>query len=167
MSAQRKTVFISCGQYSEEERSLGKRVAELIRECTPFDGYFAENQTTLATLTENVLRQLYESVGIVVIMHHRGMVETPRGKLTRASVWVEQEVAIATLMQQILKRPLRSKPNKPERPTSVSFLSENGDLGNECKGCSESMDFLPTHSPTHNLRCLVRLPRSLAVPAVL
>ena len=49
MSAQRKTVFVSCGQYSEEERALGKRVAVLVRECTPFDGYFAENQTTLAT----------------------------------------------------------------------------------------------------------------------
>jgi hypothetical protein len=25
----------------------------------------------------------------------------------------------------------------------------------------------PTHNPTHNMRCLVRLPRTLAVPAVL
>jgi hypothetical protein len=97
MSEPRKTVFISCGQYSEEERALGKSAAELVRQCTPFDGYFAENQTTLATLTENVLTRLYESVGLIVIMHHRGTVETPRGRLTRASVWVEQEVAVATL----------------------------------------------------------------------
>jgi hypothetical protein len=106
VNEERKIVFVSCGQYSEEERALGKRVAELVREFTPFDGYFAENQTTLATLTENVLRRLYESVGLIVIMHHRGTVETPGRKLTRASVWVEQEVAVATLMQQILKRPL-------------------------------------------------------------
>jgi hypothetical protein len=106
MSEKRKTVFVSCGQFTEEERSLGRRASELIHECTPFEGYFAENQTTLDTLTENVLRRLYESVGLVVIMHHRGTVETPRGRLTRASVWVEQEVAVATLMQQILKRPL-------------------------------------------------------------
>lgn len=108
MSEPRKTVFISCGQYSEEERSLGKRVAELVRQSTPFDGYFAENQTTLATLTENVLRRLYDSVGLIIIMHHRGTVETPTRKLTRASVWIEQEVAVATLMQQILGRPLHA-----------------------------------------------------------
>jgi hypothetical protein len=106
MSLERKSVFVSCGQFSEEERSLGTRVAELVNECTPFAGYFAESQTTLQTLTENVLRRLYESVGLIVIMHHRGTVETPTRTLTRASVWVEQEVAVATLMQQILKRPL-------------------------------------------------------------
>jgi hypothetical protein len=106
MSSERKSVFVSCGQFSEDERSLGKRVAELVDECTPFVGYFAENQTTLETLTENVLRRLYESVGLIVIMHHRGTVETPTRTLTRASVWIEQEVAVATLMQQILKRPL-------------------------------------------------------------
>jgi len=81
-------------------------VAELVDECAPFFGYFAENQTTLETLTENVLRRLYESVGLIVIMHNRGTVETPTRTLTRASVWIEQEVAVATLMQQILKRPL-------------------------------------------------------------
>jgi hypothetical protein len=37
-------------------------------------------------------------------MHHRGKIE---GRNTiRTSVWIEQEVAIATLMQQILGRPL-------------------------------------------------------------
>lgn len=81
-------------------------MAELVDECTTFVGYFAENQTTLETLTDNVLRRLYESVGLIVIMHHRGTVETPNRTLTRASVWIEQEVAVATLMQQILKRPL-------------------------------------------------------------
>lgn len=106
MTAGRKSVFVSCGQFSEEERTLGKRVSELVGECTPFVGYFAENQTTLETLTENVLRRLYESVGLIVIMHHRGKVETPTRTLTRGSVWIEQEVAVATLMQQILKRPL-------------------------------------------------------------
>jgi hypothetical protein len=106
MSSERKSVFVSCGQFSEDERSLGKRVAELVDECTPFVGYFAENQTTLETLTENVLRRLYECVGLIVIMHYRGTVETSTRTLTRASVWIEQEVAVATLMQQILKRPL-------------------------------------------------------------
>lgn len=102
---ERRTIFVSCGQYTKEERELGKGVCELIDESTPFKGYFAQNQTTLQALSENVLRWLYESVGLVVIMHHRGKVE---GRdLIRASVWIEQEIAIATMMEQILHRPLR------------------------------------------------------------
>jgi hypothetical protein len=104
MAERRKTVFISCGQYAPEERELGKRVCEMVAKFTPFEGYFAENQTTLKALSENILRRLYESVGLIVIMHHRGKIEG-RG-ITRASVWIEQEVAIATLMEQILRRPL-------------------------------------------------------------
>lgn len=104
MPEHRKTIFISCGQYSDEERELGKRVSDLATKSTPFEGYFAQDQTTLETLSENLLRRLYDSVGLIVIMHHRGKIE---GRNTiRASVWIEQEVAIATLMQQILGRPL-------------------------------------------------------------
>jgi len=104
MPEQRKTVFISCGQYTEEERELGKRVSDLVTKSTPFAGYFAQDQTTLETLSENLLRRLYESVGLIVIMHRRGKIE---GRDTiRASVWIEQEIAIATLMQQVLRRPL-------------------------------------------------------------
>src|SRR5260370_39431294 len=100
----RKTVFISCGQYAAEERELGKQVCDMVAKYTPFEGYFAENQTTLQALSENVLRRLYESVGLIVIMHHRGKIE---GRTTiRASVWIEQEVAMATLMEQVLGRPL-------------------------------------------------------------
>ena len=37
-------------------------------------------------------------------MHHRGKIE---GRdIIRASVWIEQEVAMATLMEQVLRRPL-------------------------------------------------------------
>jgi hypothetical protein len=104
MTENRKTVFISCGQYAPEERELGKQVCEMVAKYTPFEGYFAENQTTLKALSENILRRLYESVGLIVIMHHRGKIE---GRdIIRASVWIEQEVAIATLMEQILRRPL-------------------------------------------------------------
>jgi hypothetical protein len=71
---------------------------------TIFEGYFAQNQTTPKTLSENVLRRLYESVGLIVIMHHRGKIA---GRdVIRASVWIEQEIAMATLMEQVLGRPL-------------------------------------------------------------
>ena len=101
---ERKTVFVSCGQYTDEERDVGKQACDLVGQYTPFEGYFAQNQRTLKALSENVLRRLYESVGLIVIMHHRGTIEG-RGAI-RASVWIEQEVAMATLMEQVLGRPL-------------------------------------------------------------
>ena len=104
MVDQRKTIFVSCGQYTDEEKDLGKRVCDLVTKSTIFEGYFAQNQTTLKTLSENVLRRLYESVGLIVIMHNRGKIE---GRdVIRASVWIEQEIAMATLMEQVLGRPL-------------------------------------------------------------
>jgi hypothetical protein len=104
MVEQRKTIFVSCGQYTDEEKDLGKRVCDLVTKSTIFEGYFAQNQTTLKTLSENVLRRLYESVGLIVIMHNRGKIE---GRdVIRASVWIEQEIAMATLMEQVLGRPL-------------------------------------------------------------
>jgi hypothetical protein len=106
MSESRKTVFISCGQFTDEERDLGRQVCELVPKLTPFDGYFAQNQSSLKALSENILTRLYESVGLIVIMHHRGKIEGR--EVNRASVWVEQEVAIATLMEQVLHRHLHA-----------------------------------------------------------
>jgi hypothetical protein len=107
MLESRKTVFISCGQFTEEEKHLGSEVCELVAQLTPFVGYFAQNQTSLEALSENILTRLYNSAGLIVIMHHRGKIEGHG--ITRASVWVEQEVAMATLMQQVLRRPLYAK----------------------------------------------------------
>jgi len=65
---------------------------------------------------------LYESVGLIVIIHHRGKIEGCN--TIRASVWIEQEVAIATLMEQVLGRPLYvarrvAMNQKPERPKGL------------------------------------------------
>ena len=128
MVEQRKTVFISCGQYTDEEKELGKRVCDLVTKSTIFEGYFAQNQTTLKTLSENVLRRLYESVGLIVIMHHRGKIE---GRdVIRASVWVEQEIAMATLMEQVLGRPparrvIHSARNRGRRHSSTNPIESH------------------------------------------
>jgi hypothetical protein len=114
MPEEPRTVFISFGQSSEEEKALGQQVCGLVHELTPFVGYFAQNQVSLEMLSRNVLNRLYESVGLIAIMHHRGLVahhhdfeqmQDGRG-IIRASVWIEQEIAIAALMQQVLHRPL-------------------------------------------------------------
>jgi hypothetical protein len=108
MSEPKKTVFISCGQFLGSEKALGKKAAELVRKLTPFEGYFAEDQSDLKGVTESVLGRLYNSVGFIGIMHHRGTVTQFNRTVTRASVWIEQEIAIAAFMGQVLKRPLRT-----------------------------------------------------------
>jgi hypothetical protein len=108
MARGHNVVFISCGQVTERERNLGKAVAELVRELTPYEAYFAENQSSLEALTSNVLEALNNSVGLIAIMHPRGAVTfNGHPPCTRASVWIEQEIAIAAFMVQVLGRPLR------------------------------------------------------------
>lgn len=101
-------VFISCGQVTERERSLGMAAAELVCELTPYEPYFAENQSSLEAVTKNILEALNHSVGLIAIMHPRGSLTfAGRDLRTRASVWIEQEIAIAAFMVQVLGRPLR------------------------------------------------------------
>ncbi|MGZ9067603.1 MAG: hypothetical protein ACXW2I_19975 [Burkholderiales bacterium] len=97
-------VFISCGQQTEQERPLGASIALLVRELTPFEPYFAEYQTSLEGLSKHVFGALHRCVGLVAVLHARGRVES--ANLVRASVWVEQEIAIAAFMQEALGRKL-------------------------------------------------------------
>jgi hypothetical protein len=79
-----------------------------------------------------------QSAAFIGIMHHRGDIATPHGNVRRASVWVEQEVAIAAFIQHVLARrlevalylqraisreglrqQLRLKPVEFDRPTEV------------------------------------------------
>jgi|GEM_PF-4379311 len=103
-----KTVFVSCGQVTDAERQLGKSICKLVEELTPFRAYFAENQTSLEALTENILTRLNNCVAFIAVMHPRGDV---RGiddeQRTRGSVWVEQEIAICAFIVQVLKKHLK------------------------------------------------------------
>ena len=98
-------VFISCGQHTQEEIDLGNEVERLIRDETSYEPYFAEQQNTLDGLVTNILSALGRTVAFIGIMHHRGSITTPsRRNIIRGSVWVEQEVAIASFIQLVLKR---------------------------------------------------------------
>ena len=99
-------VFISCGQYREQEIALGSALAETVSELTAFEGYFAQNQTSLDGLSQHIFRALSQASGFVAVMHHRGEVETPTGRQVRASVWIEQEIAIAAFLRQAADRDL-------------------------------------------------------------
>ena len=98
-------VFISCGQYTEDEIDLGKEVEQFIRDESSFEPYFAENQNTLEGLVTNILSALGRTSAFIGIMHHRGTINTPSGdEVKRASIWVEQELAIASFIHHELDR---------------------------------------------------------------
>ena len=101
-------LFISCGQFSEKEKKLGKDIAALVRRLQPaVTPYFAESQSTVEGLSSNILKSLHRASGIICVMHRRGEVSPPNGAgIIRGSVWVEQEIAIAAFMQHVLQRPI-------------------------------------------------------------
>lgn len=80
----------------------------MVSELTLFDPYFAEYQTSLDGLTENIFKALDQAVGFISVMHHRGNVIAAERKVIRASVWVEQEIAIAAFLVQALKRKIHA-----------------------------------------------------------
>lgn len=104
-------IFVSCGQVTDAEKALGKQVCSLVREMTPHEPYFAENQNSLEAFTRNILGSLDAAVGLIAIMHPRGVVTFPNyHQEVRGSVWIEQEIAIAAYITQMLKRPLKIAP---------------------------------------------------------
>lgn len=97
-------VFISCGQYLEREKKLGLTIKQLVELRTPFDGYFAEDQSSVNGLVANILERLYNCAGFICVMHPRGTVTNDKGCQTvRASVWIEQEVAMIAMVQQLVR----------------------------------------------------------------
>lgn len=106
-NAERPLIFISCGQWTEAEKRLGQDIDAWITSATRFCGYFAQNQTELKGVTSEVLGALERAVGFVGIMHHRGLIMRQGGNVgQRASVWIEQEVAIAAFIREVLQRPM-------------------------------------------------------------
>ncbi len=106
MTSRKAKIFISCGQYYEAEKDLGREIERLVRELTPFETYLAQNQSTLNSLTQTVFRALDECTGLIGAMHHRGEVATPNGPIIRGSIWIEQEIAIAAFLCQVQDRHL-------------------------------------------------------------
>jgi len=101
-----KTIFISCGQYTDAEKRLGKQISEMVRTLTDCVPFFAEEVQDLNGLDANILSALHDCVGFITVMHPRGEIRRPKGPVVRASVWIEQEIAVATYIQQVEKRTL-------------------------------------------------------------
>ena len=103
----RKTIFISCGQFTDAEKRLGKRIAEEVRKLTDLEPFFAEEVQDLSGLDANILNALHDCVAFITVLHPRGQIKRPDGSgVVRASVWIEQEIAFATYIQRVENRPL-------------------------------------------------------------
>src|ERR1700722_2943189 len=103
----RGKIFISCGQYTDTEKQLGRDIANLIRTTTDFEPFFAEEVQDLNGLDANILNALKDCVALITVMHPRGSINPPNApSVTRASVWIEQEIAIATYIQRVDNREL-------------------------------------------------------------
>jgi hypothetical protein len=103
----KRTIFISCGQYTPEEKALGKAIVKMVDDLPGMKAYFAEEVQDLIGLDSNILAKLHECDGFITVLHPRGDIKRPEGLvITRASVWIEQEIAIAAYIRQTEKRAL-------------------------------------------------------------
>ncbi len=98
-------IFISCGQFTEAERLLGRRIAAMVRDSTNLEPFFADEVHDLNGLDANILDALRNCAAFIVVLHPRGTITRPDNSvLIRASVWIEQEIAIATYIKRFENR---------------------------------------------------------------
>jgi hypothetical protein len=100
-------IFVSCGQFTDAEKTLGKEIVTMVESITPLTAFFAEQVHDLNGLNNNILNALRNCAGFIAVIHPRGKIMRPDGSShVRASVWIEQEIAIAAYIQSAEKRPL-------------------------------------------------------------
>jgi hypothetical protein len=100
-------IFVSCGQFTEAEKTLGKAIVRTVKEITGADAFFAEEVQDLNGLDANILGALRDCSAFITVLHPRGKIIRPdQSSHIRASVWIEQEIAIATYIQRVEKRSL-------------------------------------------------------------
>lgn len=106
-SVSKPFIFVSCGQYTEAEKSLGKAIVKMVKSITGLDAFFSEEVQDLNGLDSNILCALHDCAAFITVMHPRGRITRLDGSVhIRSSVWIEQEIAIATYIQRVEKRPL-------------------------------------------------------------
>jgi len=88
-------VFISCGQRDEREINIGLKICDYFN-SRDFKTYFAARVHSPEALTEDIFRALNESEYFLFIDFER---EEISNSLTRGSLFVAQEIAIATFLK--------------------------------------------------------------------
>lgn len=90
-------IFICHGQLAHE-KPKGLALAKLIDDTPGFRAFFAENIHSTDGLSQHIFANLERCAGFLAVMHNRGEVTFPGGKLIRGSVWVHQELAIVSFI---------------------------------------------------------------------
>ena len=72
-------IFVSCGQFSEAEKSVGKEIVRIVKEITGIDAFFAEEVQDLNGLDTNILNALRQCAGFITVIHPRGTIKRPDG----------------------------------------------------------------------------------------
>jgi hypothetical protein len=92
----KRLIFVSCGQVTEEEKQLGTAVKGLIDDTEGFQAYFAEKVHDLTALGHHIFDALHRCSGAISFLQKRGSVTGALGEDwgIRSSVWVNQEIAI-------------------------------------------------------------------------
>lgn len=95
-----RLIFICHGQLPHE-KPKGLVLAKIIDETPGFRAFFAENVHTTDDLVRHIFGNLEHCNGFLAVMHKRGDVTIPGEKFTRASVWIQQELAIISFVNYL------------------------------------------------------------------
>ena len=96
-----RTIFGSCGQLTDEEKTLGRRIKEEVDTTDGYEGYYADMVQNFSGLAEHILDALRRSSGAILVLHERGHIVSEHGDDlgVRSSVWINQELAIFAYRQ--------------------------------------------------------------------
>ena len=90
----KKRIFVSCGQDTSAERTLGSDVVALL-DRRGVSGFFADHVHSATDLNSEVFRARQRGDAFLAILHQRGEVRFRDYPVSlRASVWVQQEIAV-------------------------------------------------------------------------
>jgi hypothetical protein len=111
-----RLIFVCHGQL-DHEKEHGLALSKLINEEPGFRAFFAENVHDTDGLSQHIFANLERCDGFLAVMHRRGEVKFLDQSFIRASVWVQQELAIISFLN--FQRPL-------ERRTKVRLFMQQG-----------------------------------------
>ena len=83
-------IFLSCGQFTEDEKKLGKQIAEIVELETGHKVFYAQNVSSLEGLNNNILEALKSCIGFIAVMHPRGENSAPSGIAADTGIGVDR-----------------------------------------------------------------------------
>jgi hypothetical protein len=110
MNQGRNTIFVSCGQRTQEEQDLGQGVEDLVNRTPGFCAYRAASVQDLQGLNDNIMEALGRCSGLVAVLHRRGKIPLGNDKDGEtSSIWINQEIAILSYRRWLEHAPIPVK----------------------------------------------------------